>query len=157
MHKLLQRLFLGLLFLLIFMVVPATSISQDQKGTSLENPDSKIGSADIGGLSLDELKAQRATVESADNVGDSIKKTVLSLLDQAIGSLERQAQLSKKTEEIAQTAQNAPQRIKEIEAELDHPPVELEPIEKEVLTMERSQLELKIQNIEADLAAARTN
>ncbi len=145
----------GLLILLLLMVNPALSLSQDQESTSPRAHDPKIGNADKADLSLDELKAKRVAVEGAGDLGESVKKTVLTLLNQAIGSRERQTQINQKVDEIAQKARNAPQRIKEIEIELDRPPPELEPIESTALTLERSQLELRIQKIEADLAAAR--
>jgi potassium efflux system protein len=157
MYKLIQRSAIRVLILIIFIVYPAISISQEQESTSPQTHDSKIGSAEIADLNIDELKAKRAAVADTVDLGDSIKKTVLSLLDQAIGSRERQAQLIKKADQIAQKARKAPQRIQEIEVELDQSPAELEPIEQKALTMERSQLELQIQNIEADLAAAREN
>jgi potassium efflux system protein len=157
MNKSFQRSIIGLLILLMLMGIPAISISLEEKEVSPDTRVPKMTSADISDLSLDELKAKRTVAEGADDLGDSDKKTVINLLDQAIGAREREAQLIKKADEIVQKARNTPQRIKEIEAALDQPPAELEPIEETALTMERSQLELRIQNIEADLAAAREN
>ncbi len=153
----LQRSATAVLILIFFIVIPAISISQERKSTSPQTRDPKIQSVDSADLSLDELKAERAAVEGVADLEESIKKTVLSILDQAIGSRESEALLSKKIEEIVQRVKGAPQRIREIEAELDRPPPGLEPFEQKALTMERSQLALQIQNIEADLGAARSN
>jgi potassium efflux system protein len=157
MYKSPQNFIAGLLIFIITMAFPAIVMSQENNQSTSNQLDDKAQTGEVGAWSLDELKAKRASVEAAGDLDESVKKTALSLLDNAIRLRERGAQLSKQAEEIAQKAKTAPQRIKEIEAELDRPLPDLESIETTVISMKPGDLAQQIPKVEADLAAARTN
>ena len=123
------RLFVAFLVVSYAALSPSPSISQEEKTTPAEADASKGEPQNLSGLSLDSLKAKRAEAETSEDLGEAVKKNVLSLLDKAILFVEEKTALEKSTDEIVQRVRAAPERIKEIEAELNRGPPEMQTIE----------------------------
>jgi potassium efflux system protein len=145
------------LLILIVLVFPMSSFSQVQNQTAANQPDSGADARDVGELSLDELKAKRASVESSGDLAELVKKNVLRFLDKTIRFREKEAQLNKSNEEIARMVKTAPERIKEIENELDRQIPEAQSIESKALRMEPAEVEQQFRQVEANLASANSN
>ncbi|MGD9034678.1 MAG: hypothetical protein PVH02_18560, partial [Desulfobacteraceae bacterium] len=69
-------------------------------------------------LSLEKLKAKRAEVEESTGLSDSVKKSTLTYIDQAIRFQEQLNKINKEANDFEQKIKTAPDRIKEIEREL---------------------------------------
>jgi hypothetical protein len=110
-------------------------------------------------INLQKLKAKRAETEASTALPDSVKKSSLTFLDQAIGFKELTELIKKDAESFAQTIQKAPKRTKEIENELKRPtpPLESEEVLKEVQALDTENLENKIRQEEAVLIEAKAN
>ena len=111
----------ALTFFLVLLMFPTTSLSQAQQPTADTKPEAIENAQDLGEVSLDDLKARRASVESSGDLAEPVKKNVLRLLDKSIRFREKEQQLMKSNEEIARMVATAPDRIREIEDELDQP------------------------------------
>jgi potassium efflux system protein len=109
-----------------------------------------------GEMSLEELKRIRGVVEASQELGDSVKKSVLSLVDQAIFFLGLADQYNSRTEEIGQKAKAAPDRLKKMQTQLDRPVPSAESVRDDASKMESDQLEQRRRQEEADLAKAKT-
>ena len=154
-----QKRFIGLLFFVIMLTFPTSSFCQLQNQTAGIQPDSKEveDTKEVGEIGLDELKARRTSVESSGDLGESVKKNVLRYLDMAIRFREREAQLNKSNEEIIHRLKTAPERIKEIEIELDRSLPEDQSLTSNALKMEPGEIEQHFRQVEADLATAKLN
>jgi potassium efflux system protein len=120
-------------------------------------PDAKPSVAEE--WSLEKLKAKRAEVEASTTLSDTVKKSLLSFLDQAIRFREELDQIKKDAEDFAQKIKGAPDRIKEIEAELKRPTPSSES-DKElaaVRKMDTEKLEQRLREEEAALVEAKAN
>ncbi len=109
--------------------------------------------------SLERLKAKRAEVEASTTLSDTVKKSLLSFLDQAIRFREDLDQIKKDAQDFAQKIKGAPDRIKEIEAELKRPRPPSES-DKELAAagkMDTEKLEQRIREEEAALVEAKAN
>ena len=119
MCKLSQRVVIGLLIVMIGGTVPGPALSQEPDKPAAD-PSEKIDQMkDVGELSLDDLKDKRSRVENAVDLSETVKKNVLHNLDKTIRFREQETQLAGAAIEISQMVKAAPERIKEIEAELD--------------------------------------
>mgnify|MGYP003565999504 CR=1 FL=1 len=67
----------ALTFLLVLLIFPTTSFSQAQQPTADTKPEAIENAQDLGELSLDELKARRASVEGSGDLAEPVKKNVL--------------------------------------------------------------------------------
>ncbi len=172
MRKLSRQAMTGLLIIIIGLACPAVLPAQekdqpaaDQSAkadqTQAEKADQtqaeKIDQTqDVGELSLDDLKEKRSMVENAGDLGDTVKKNVLHNLDKAIRFREKETQLAGEADDIAEMVKSAPDRIKEIEAELDRTLPEEKSVETQASGMKPEELEQKIRKMEADLTNAKT-
>ena len=110
-------------------------------------------------LSLEKLKAKRAEVEASTTLSDPVKKSTLTYLDQAIRFREELDQIKKDAEDFAQKIKGAPDRIKEIEAELKRPtpPAESEKELAAARKMDTEKLAQRLREEEAVLVEIKTN
>ena len=152
-----QRWTAAPLFSLFMLVFPMVSLAQVQNQTAANQTAPKEDTKDVGELSLDELKARRASVESSGDLGEIVQKNVLLFLDRSIRFREKEAQLTKSNEEIARMVKTAPERIKEIESALDRQIPETQSIESKALKMGPAEVEQQFRQVEADLAGAKLN
>jgi len=75
----------------------------------------------VGEMGLDQLKAKRTEVEDSKTLEDSVKKSALAYLEQAIQFREQLDQTRSEAEGFVQRIKTATERIKEIETELKRP------------------------------------
>jgi len=156
MCKLSQHAITGLLIIIIGLASPAVLLSQEQEKPAAAQSEKKDPTKGVGEMSLDDLKDKRSRVESAGDLSETVKKNVLHNLDKAIRFREKETQLAEEANEIAQMVKSAPERIKEIEAELDRPPPEVQSIVTQASNMKPEELEQQIRKVEADFANAKT-
>jgi potassium efflux system protein len=142
---------------MIALAVPGLSLSQEQDKPAADQSEKKDQTKGVGELSLDALKDKRSRVEKAGDLGETVKKNVLHNLDKAIRFREQETQLAGVANEISQMAKTAPQRIKEIEAELDRSLPEEQSIETQASKMKPEELEQQIRKVEEDLTNAKTD
>ena len=71
------------------------------------------------GLTVDMLKAMMAGAEASKDMGEADKKSVISYLEAGIRLLEETDTLNAEAQKITETVTAAPQRIKEIQANLN--------------------------------------
>jgi potassium efflux system protein len=108
---------------------------------------------------LEKLKGKRAEAESSTTLSDAVKKSLLSFLDQAIRFREELDQIRKDAEDFAQKIKGAPDRIKEIEAELKRPTPPSES-DKELVAarkMDTEKMEQRLREEEAAIVEAKAN
>ena len=108
-------------------------------------------------ISLDQLKAKRASVEGAADLDATNKKNVLNLLDKAIQLRELADKINRQRDEISQTIKSAPDRLKKIQSGIDQTIPAPDAIETEASTMSTLQLEQRLQQEETELANAQNN
>jgi potassium efflux system protein len=156
MNKPYLKLAVAILILLLVTAIPHQSLSQTKKQSAAGADNSEIGGT-APGFGLDELKKWRAAAENAGDLADDVKKSVLSYLDRAIIFREREAQWKQETEDIRQRVKAAPERIKAIEAELDHPLPPPEDVVGAAAKLKPDQLEQRLRKMEADLSEAAEN
>ena len=149
----------SLLVIIVFSMVPissSTSWAKNKTPESLSTKPVETRAPALDGISLDQIKTKRASVEGSHDLGESIKKSVLSLLDQAIRFRETADQINRENEENAKKIKLAPERLKAIETELNRPVPAPESIEAVASKMETDKLEQQIRQNEAELANAKT-
>lgn len=154
MHTSFQRLAVVLVLVLFAVFSRGVSLAQEKKSDPAESSAVEGQPESVGGLSLEGLKAKRTEVETSEDLKEAAKKNALSLLDKAILFVEEKTALEKSTEEIVQRVKAAPERIKEIEAELNQPPPEMQTIETTASQMTWDQVKQHVMKLEAELAAA---
>ncbi|MBW2431548.1 MAG: hypothetical protein JRF56_21540, partial [Deltaproteobacteria bacterium] len=143
--------------IIAFIVVtaaPQKSISQKQNQAPAGMSNSGIAAEAPGGRSLENMKKIREAVANADDLAEDVKKGLLSFVDRAIIFREREAQLRKETEDLTQTLEAAPERIKAIEAELDRPLPLPEDVIAIAASMKPDQLEQHLKKLETELSDA---
>ncbi len=69
-------------------------------------------------LNLDQLKAKRASIETMEALGESVKKAALGFLTQAIQSKTTADQLDQETKGLLDKVKSAPNRIKKLQEEM---------------------------------------
>ena len=156
MYNLSQRVVTGLLIIIFAWTVPGQGLSQESDKPAADVSETIDQVKDVGESGLDDLKDQRSRVENAGDLSETVKKNVLHNLDKAIRFREQEAQLAGAANEISQMVKAAPQRIKEIEAELDHSLPEEQSVETQASKMKPEELEQKIRKVEANLTSAKT-
>ena len=163
MIKLHLKSAVAILIILFIILIPRISLSQKKDQSPQKDQDaakqldSKNVADEPGSLNLDDLKKMRKIVENAGDLSENDKKSILSFVDRAIIFREAEAQLRKHTEEITEMLKTAPERIKAIEAELDHPPAPVESIATAASSMKPEQLELHLRQLEMQLSDVKTN
>jgi hypothetical protein len=163
MIKLHLKSAVAILILLFIILIPGISLSQKKDQTpqkdqdSAKQLDSKNVADEPGSLNLDDLKKMRKIVENAGDLSENDKKSILSFVDRAIIFREVEAQLRKHTEEITEMLKTAPERIKAIEAELDHPRAPVESITTAASNMKPEQREQHLRQLEMQLSDVKTN
>jgi len=136
--------------------VPGLALSQESDKPAADKSEKIDQTQDVGELSLDDLKDKRSRVENTGDLGETVKKNVLHNLDKAIRFREQETQLAGAATEISLMVKAAPERIKEIEAELDRSLPEAQSIETQASKMKPEELEQQIRRMEADLTNAKT-
>jgi potassium efflux system protein len=144
------------LIIIIGLAVPGLALSQEQDKPAADLAEKIDQTQDVGELSLDDLKDKRSGVETAGDLGEIVKKNVLHNLDKAIRYREKEIQLAGEANEIAQLVKTAPERIKEIEVELDSSQPEEQSVETQASNMKPEELEQQIRKLEAELTNAKT-
>ena len=84
-----------ILFVLMFTI---SSFSQVEQQSVANKADPIEAAQDLGELSLDELKARRASVEGSGDLAEPVKKNVLRFLDKSIRFREKEQQLARSLE-----------------------------------------------------------
>jgi septal ring factor EnvC (AmiA/AmiB activator) len=151
-----QRIVTGLLIIIFALAVPGLALSQESDKPAADQSEKIDPMKDVGELSLDDLKDKRSRVENTGDLGETVKKNVLHNLDKAIRFREQETQLAGAATEISQMVKAAPERIKEIEAELDRSRPEEQSIETQASKMKPEELEQQIRKVEANLTNAKT-
>ena len=108
------------------------------------------------GLSLEGLKARRTAAEASEALGDSVKKSVLGYLDQAIRFRELTDQFNLHAETIARQVREAPDRRKKIQEELDQPHPTPEATRGEASQLATDKLAQRIHEEETALSNAKS-
>ena len=104
------------------------------------------------------LKAKKAEVEGSTALTESVKKSALTYLNQAIHFREQADKINKEAETFTQTIQRASERIKEIETELKGPtPPSVSAEALEVQNLDSEKLEQKLRQTEAALVDLKAN
>ena len=93
---------------------PSQGLSQSRP--TPPNNQKKSPSIEAGAIQLEQLRAKRKTIESSEDLGDLVKKNVLSFLDQAIRFRESAAQFEREAEDTEKKTKSVSKRIREIEA-----------------------------------------
>ena len=101
MNKRLQKWAAASLLFLFALTFPKLSISQESNQPAANQSGFKEEATDGDKLSLDELKARRASLESSGDLGESVKKNVLRYLDTAIRFREKDVRPMERIMEIA--------------------------------------------------------
>jgi potassium efflux system protein len=152
--------FLALLAAPIITVVIMTGWSlawaKDDSKSLLPDKTAEKVKASTNEIDSRQLKAKRSAAEASQDLGDSLKKTVLGLLDQAIRFRELVDQYNQGISENAQKIKLAPVRLKEIQGQLDRPIPTPDSVAKIASTLETDKLEQKIRSEEAGLVTAKT-
>ena len=154
MEKLRPKLIIGAWFLIVLLVMPGVSISQNQNQPSDEKQELKTESGNTGVADVDDLKQIRTAAESSGDLAENAKKMILDFVDQAIIFRESEVQSKVDIESLKLTVQKAPERIKKIEAELDDPLSPPENVTSEASAMEPGNRERYLRNLETELANA---
>jgi potassium efflux system protein len=68
-------------------------------------------------LTLDQVKAQRASVQSMEGVEEPVRKAALGYLDQAVQSMTAADQLNQENKTLLDRVKSAPERIKKLQAQ----------------------------------------
>jgi potassium efflux system protein len=113
------------------------------------------GQADLM-LNLEKLRDKRASVENITDLEASVKKNILTHLDQAIRFQELADKFDREAEELSKIIVEAPNRLKQIESELEMPLPSVESIERMILGMQTLELEQRLREEEAELANAKS-
>ena len=121
---------------------------------SLEKP-KEMPASTTADISLDRLKAKRASAETAADLDDTSRKNVLNLLDKAIQLRELADKINRQRDEISQTIKSAPDRLKKIQSGIDQDIPAPDAIETEASAMSTLQIEQRLQQEEAELVNAR--
>ena len=110
-------------------------------------------------LSIEKLKAKRAEVEGSTALSDTVKKSTLTFLDQAIRFREHLNQINKDAEDFAQRIKGAPDRIKKLEAELKRLAAPPDPTKAiaDLKDMDAKKLDQRLRQQEAELVEAKGN
>jgi potassium efflux system protein len=145
-----------LMGLMLATAVCATAQEADTAGPSPTPKPAEVKTAASEEMSLDQLRARRSAVEGSQDLGESVKKSVLGLLDQAIRFREQVDRLNRETEEIVQKVKAAPERLKAIETELKVPIPPVDSVEAEASRIKTDELEQRLRQEEAELANAKT-
>ena len=142
----------ALVFIVVHILAGGVSLSQEQ----VQLPDGKKNTtSDLqmsGSVRIDDLKNMRTAAENDGNLKEDVKKAVLSLLDRAIISREREAQWRQDIENLKQQVQSAPERIQAIENELDAPLAAPENIATIASKMKPDEFEVHLRKVETDLS-----
>ena len=145
-----------LFILMALMSIPQLGLSQQQLATPAKQGDINIETKTSAKLSLDELNSMRAEVENSGELAEDAKKAVLSLVDRAISFLEREKSIQTEIANNKAQIKTAPERIQEIEAELDRPEAPLENIATTASNMNADQREIRLAQWETDLSDSTT-
>ncbi len=95
--------------------------AKDEAKSLLPDNTAEKVKAPTGETVLHQLKAKRSAVKTSQDLGDSLKKTVLGFLDQAIRFRELVDQFNQGVSENAKKIKLAPDRLKEVQRQLDRP------------------------------------
>ena len=112
--------------------------------------------APFPGISIEELKSRRITIETMTDIDATVKTDSLKYIDRAITYIELAFSANKKAKELSQLNQTAPERLKILQAELKKPFMALENVEKRALQMSTLKLEQRVRQKEAELATAQS-
>jgi potassium efflux system protein len=72
-------------------------------------------------LSLDQLKAKRASIEAMDGLEETVRKSALGYLDRAIQSKTAAGEIEQDTKDLLNKVKSAPDRLKKLQAEAKRP------------------------------------
>ncbi len=103
-------------------------------------------------VTIDELKARRATIEKMTDIDATLKADSLKYLDGAMADLKLAAGLNTQAQELTQLIKTAPGRLKVLRDELKKPLPALDKIKKQAQQMDTATLEQQRNQEEADLA-----
>ena len=142
--------------LMLVTAVCAAAQEADTGGPSPTPKPAEVKTAASEEMSLEQLRARRSAVEGSQDLRESVKKSALGLLDQAIRFREQVDWLDRETEGIVQKVKAAPERLKAIETELRVPIPPVDSVEAEASRIKTAELEQRLRQEEAELANAKT-
>ena len=130
--------------------------AKDEAKSLLPDNTAEKVKAPTGETVLHQLKAKRSAVKTSQDLGDSLKKTVLGFLDQAIRFRELVNQFNQGVSENAKKIKLAPDRLKEVQRQLDRPIPTPDSVVIIASTLDTDRLEQRTRSEEADLVTAKT-
>ena len=107
------------LFTIFFPWIPSTGQAAATSSSVPATPKAKKTPPDV--LDVDQLKAQRASIETTEGLDESVKKAALGFLNQAIQSKTTADQIDQETKALLDKVKSAPARIKKLQEEVKRP------------------------------------
>ena len=107
-------------------------------------------------VSIEELSSRRAVIESMADIDAALKTDSLKYIDQAITYLELANSTRQNERELSQLIQNAPERMKILQAELKKPFTAPEDVAARARQMSTLKIEQRLTQKEAEFATAQS-
>ncbi|MBW2409202.1 MAG: mechanosensitive ion channel [Deltaproteobacteria bacterium] len=124
------------------------------KAQQIASPQSAV--TQTRAITKKELLSRRIAIEGMTDIDATIKAQSLDYIDRAINYLELADTAHKKTNELSQLIQTAPERVKLLQAELKKPFTESEKVETRAQQMSTLKIEQRLTQKEAELATAQS-
>ncbi len=143
---------------LIFLIIGSTGLLPAILGVTeaQQAAPSQSSAAQSRAITKKELLSRRIAIESMTDIDATIKADSLDYVDRAIKFLELADASHKKTSELSQLIQTAPERVKLLQAELKKPLTESEKVEARAKGMSTLKIEQRLTQKEAELATAQS-
>ena len=107
-------------------------------------------------ITIEALKSRRIAIEGMTDIDATVKTASLRYIDRAIADIALTNSTTKKTAELSQLIQTAPNRMKILQAELKKPFMAPEKVEARAQQMRTLKLEQRLRQKEAELATAQS-
>jgi potassium efflux system protein len=133
--------------------IPSAAPAASKSASTPAASKSKSTSSDT--VTLDPLKAKRASIEAMEGLEESVKKSALGFLDRAIQSKTAADQTEQDTKDLLDKVKSAPDRVKKLQSEAKRPLSTPDPSRLSA-SMDLTPLEQKAQQEELNLALSRT-
>jgi potassium efflux system protein len=142
----------------LFLVVGSTCLLPVSipESVAQQAASSQSSAAQSRAVTEKELLSKRIAIESMTDLDATIKADSLDYIDRAIKYLELADATHKKSNELSQIIQNAPKRVKLLQAELKKPFTESEKVEARAQQMSTLKIEQRLTQKEAELATAQS-
>ena len=148
------KLTIRILISIVLLTAPDIVLSQAQDQPSAGKQALEIGSEISTTVNMDELKQLRLAVESSESLVEESKTLILKLVDQAVVYHEAEGQAKMQSESLRQAVLGAPERIRNIETELEERLPAPERVATAASGMAAGQREQHLRKLETELNAA---